>query len=161
MESDVYHISLNPRDLPDLQQDIPAFVRSKVHSLIGTDAKGVDFSLERSRDENTLRLVLTVPQRLTTVTQRLASAGLIPLHTEPEHPIAGDNSCTIPRSFQVRHFGCPVNPQSLSNNPADLMTVTQTLLDHHAEDLPPQAFDHRLWLTTHSDPETGVLTVRW
>lgn len=161
MESDVYHIYLDTSDLPSDPSDYPAFARSKVRALTGPNADGIDFSLEQAPDDETLHIVLTVPQRLTDVTRDLTAAGLAPLHTEPEYPMANDNSCIIPRSFQVRCFGAPIEPLALNDNPSALHAVSNALLDRHSDHLPPEALDPHHWVTTESDPETQVLTIYW
>ena len=157
MLANVYHITPPANEVPE--DDIPSFVRAQVHDLIGYDTKGISFSAEQLHGEDSLRIVLTVPQRLEDVVNRIANAGLAPAHTEPEGVEWDEASCTVPRAFQVHHFGFPVSPQFLRDNPAAMAALAGELAEN-APNIPHAAIDYIRWLGIEST-EQDVLTIRW
>ena len=161
MDSNVYEVHFQPQQLPENPGDIQTFTRSYVLDLVGSDTKEtIDFSMEQAYVDNSFRLIITVPQRMEKEVRNIQSTGLLPTHTEPEVPTADDGSCTIPRAFQIRHFGSPVNAQYVPDNPSAMAAISTALMAH-TDDLPPEAFDYLRWTDVSSDENTEILTVYW
>ena len=161
MESNVYQVHFQPQQLPENPEDIQAFTRSYVLDLVGRNTKEtIDFSMEQAYVDNSFRLVITVPQRMENEVRNIESAGLLPTHTESEVPTADNGSCNIPRAFQIRHFGSPVDPEGVPDNPSAMAAISTALMAN-TDDLPPEAFDYLRWTNVSSDENTEILTVYW
>ena len=160
MQANVYHHEI-PRDhLPSEARDIEDFCKNYVHTLIGWETEGIDFSAEQESDQGPIRIVITVPLDRTDVLDRIAQGGLEPTHTEPAGPTADGDTVVIPRAFQVRHMGRSIAPQNICDNPA-AMTALSDALAEHAGHLPPEALNCWAWTSSHSDPDTDILTISW
>lgn len=162
MKSNVYRIDYNPDQVPSDPDLIPAFARDQVVNLVGPGTTGIDFSMEAMDNSEYFRLTLTVPQRMDSITARLHAAGFSPSHTEPEVPVAyeDENFCTLPRAFQVLHFGQPVHPQAVQDSPYAMATIANALAEYGV-DMPAEALNYHGWLTINSDEDTDILTITW
>ena len=70
------------------------------------------------------------------------------------------NSCVLPGSFQVRHFGVTIDPRSVSDHPQRQGIIADTLVQP-IPDLPEEARDFLNWTWTDADEETGAVTIHW
>ena len=69
-------------------------------------------------------------------------------------------SCVIPGTFQLKHFGVVLDPRSVSNHPQRQQIIAETLAAH-VPDLPEKARDFMNWKFIESEQETGVAVVHW
>lgn len=86
----------------------------------------------------------------------MRAAGLRPEFQEAPEPEVGDDSFTIPLSFQVRNFGRPLDPRMIENNPERM-----TIIAGAVEGLPDEARDILNWTFIEQDPETQAVTIYW
>ena len=92
--------------------------------------------------------------------RRIEETGLQPVFREPEAPHVDGNSCVVPGSFQVRHFGVTIDPRSVSDHPQRQGIIADTLVQH-IPDLPEEARDFLNWTWIDADEETGAVTIHW
>ena len=86
----------------------------------------------------------------------MRAAGLRPDFQEAPAPEVGDDSFTMPLSFQVRKFGRPLDPGMIENNPERM-----TIIAGAVEGLPDEARDILNWAFIEQDQETQAMTIHW
>ena len=70
------------------------------------------------------------------------------------------DSCIVPGSFQIRHFGVTIDPRTVSNHPKR-QSIMANVLAEHVPDLPDVAKDFLNWHYIESDEETGMIVIFW
>ena len=148
MVSNVYQIHFLDTQLPEGDSEKARFAREYVTNLVGAEsAWEVVFFMQPSNLDPSCRITISVPRRMAEAVRRIEETGLQPVFQEPEAPYVDGNSCVVPGSFQVRHFGVTIDP-------AD--TLVQ-----HIPDLPEEARDFLNWTWIDADEETGAVTIHW
>ena len=92
--------------------------------------------------------------------RRIRESGLEPEFTEPERPYVAGNSCVIPGSFQIRHFGVTLNPRAISDHPQRQSIIAETLAEY-VPDFPEVAKDFLNWNYVEADEDTGLAVIYW
>ena len=105
-------------------------------------------------------MTISVPQRLTDAIRRIADSGLEPVFEEPEMPYVDGDSCVVPGSFQIRHFGAAIDPRAVSNHP-QRQSIMAEVLAEHVPDFPDIAKNFLNWNYIETDEETGLIVISW
>ena len=112
--------------------------------------------LEPHQKEPHCRLTISVPGELEDAARSRRAAGLRPDFQEAPAPEVGDDSFTMPLSFQVRNFGPPLDPRMIENIPERM-----TIIAGAVEGLPDEARDILNWAFIEQDQETQAITIHW
>ncbi len=160
MTSNVYHVHFTDHQLPESGEEKARFAREYSENLTGETAGEISVFIQQSAHDPTHRVTISVPQRLEEAVRRIEASGLSPAFTEPEAPRVDGDSCIIPGSFQIRHFGTILDPRSISNHPQRQSIIAETLAEN-VPDFPEHARDFLNWETLDSDDETGTAVLYW
>ena len=165
MTSNVYHVHFLDHQLPEDGAEKARFAREYAAELTGVPTAGVQQDeiicfIQSHTQDPSCRVTISVPQRLTEAVRRIEESGLEPVFTEPEKPRLEGDTCVLPGSFQIRHFGVVLNPQSVSNHPVRQDIIAKTLAAH-VPDLPEIAKDFLNWTWIDADEETGAAVISW
>ena len=161
MTSNVYHVHFMDTQLPQDDSQKARFAREYVERLTGMEPpEDITFFIQPNNHDPSCRITISVPQRMTEAVRRIEDTGLQPVFQEPEAAHVEGNSCVLPGSFQVLHFGTTIDPRSVSDNPQRQGIIADTLVQH-LPDLPREARDFLNWTWMDADGETGTLTIYW
>ena len=103
---------------------------------------------------------MSIPSDLEDALRSMREAGLQPEFSEPAQPVLQDGSCLLPLSFQVRHFGRPLEPGMLDNDPNRQVLVAGAM-SGQVDDLPEAARNVLNWTLVEQDPKTQAVTSHW
>ena len=117
MNSNVYHVHFLDHQLPEDDQDKAQFAREYAVKLTGASLDDITCFMQKHAGDPSYRLTISVPQRLADALRRVGESGLEPVFEEPEKPYVDGDSCIVPGSFQIRHFGVTIDPRAVSNHP--------------------------------------------
>ena len=160
MNSNVYHVHFLDHQLPEQDGDKAQFARDYAVELTGASLDDITCFIQKHTGDPSYRVTISVPQRLTDALKRVGQSGLEPVFEEPENPYVDGDSCIVPGSFQIRHFGGAVDPRTASNHPERQGIMAQVLTEH-VPDLPDVAKDFLNWRCIESDEETGLIVIFW
>ena len=160
MNSNVYHVHFLDHQLPEGDQDKAQFAREYAVELTGAGLDDITCFIQKHTGDPSYRLTISVPQRLADALERVRESGLEPVFEEPEKPYVDGNSCIVPGSFQIRHFGLTIDPRAVSNHPERQSTMARVLVEH-VPDLPDVASDFLNWRYIEADEETGSIAIFW
>lgn len=160
MKSNVYHVHFLDHQLPEGDQDKMQFAREYAADLTGASLDDITCFLQKHTGDPSYRLTISVPQRLTDALRRVSESGLEPVFEEPEKPCVDGDSCIVPGSFQIRHFGVAIDPRAVSNHP-ERQSVMARVLAEQVPDLPDVAKDFLNWHYIEADEETGLIAIFW
>ena len=158
--SNVYHIHFLDYQLPADDGDKVKFARDYAASLTGASLEDVICFIQQHTGDPSSRVTISIPQRLTEAVRRMEESGLQPVFEEPEKPYIDGDSCVVPGSFQIRHFGVTIDPRSVSNHP-QRQSIMSEVLSQHVPELPETAKNFLNWNYIESDEETGLIVIYW
>ena len=160
MNSNVYHVHFLDHQLPESEEDKVQFARDYAVDLTGASLDDITCFIQKHTGDPSYRVTISVPQRLADALTRVGESGLEPVFEEPEHPYVDGDSCIVPGSFQIRHFGVNIDPRAVSNHPERQSTMA-TVLAEHVPDLPDVAKNFLNWRYIEADEETGLIVIFW
>ena len=160
MNSNVYHVHFLDHQLPAGEFDLVEFARDYAVELTGASIDDITCFIQRHTGDPSYRVTISVPQRLADAVRRVEDSGLRPVFEEPEKPYVDGDSCIIPGSFQIKHFGVTIDPRTVSNHPERQSIMAQVLSDH-VPGLPDAAKDFLNWNYIEADEETGLIVIFW
>ena len=160
MNSNVYHVHFLDHQLPEDDQDKAQFAREYAVELTGASLDDITCFMQKHAGDPSYRLTISVPQRLADAIRRVGESGLEPVFEEPEMPYVDGDSCIVPGSFQIRHFGVTIDPRAVSNHPERQSAMARVLVEH-VPDLPDVARDFLNWHYIEADEATGLIAIFW
>ena len=160
MNSNVYHIHFLDHQLPESDADKAQFARDYAANLTGASLDDVTCFIQKHAGDPSYRLTISVPKRLADALRRVGESGLEPVYEEPERPYVDGDSCIVPGSFQLKHFGVNIDPRAVSNHP-ERQSIMAQVLTEHVPDLPAVAKDFLNWQYIEADEETGQIAIFW
>ena len=158
--SNVYQVHFLGHQLPETDREKLEFARQHVRRLTGLDQLVAPF--QPSTKDDSCRLSIAVPQRLTQAVRNLEQSGLEIQFTEPEHPYVEDDRCYLPALFQIIHCRGALNPAAIQDNPARLEALAEIMAEQ-IPGLPPAAANWRNWTNLRWDPhnENSIFVISW
>ena len=160
MNSNVYHIHFLDHQMPAGEPDLVRFARDYAAELSGASLDDITCFIQQHTGDPSYRVTISVPQRLTDAIRRIADSGLEPVFEGPERPYVDGDSCIVPGSFQIRHFGATIDPRAVSNHP-QRQSIMAEVLTEHVPDLPDIAKNFLNWNYIETDEETGLIVIFW
>ena len=160
MNSNVYHVHFLDHQLPESDDDKIQFARDYAAQLTGATLDDVTCFIQKHAGDPSYRLTISVPKRLADALRRVGESGLEPVFEEPEKPYVDGDSCIVPGTFQLKHFGVTIDPQAVSNHPQRQSIIAQALTEH-VPDLPEVAQNFLNWTYVESDEATGLIRISW
>lgn len=160
MNSNVYHVHFLDHQLPESEEDKVQFARDYAVELTGASLNDITCFIQKHTGDPSYRVTVSVPQRLADSLTRVGEFGIEPVFEEPEHPYVDGDSCIVPGSFQIRHFGANIDPRAVSNHP-ERQSIMAAVLAEHVPDLPEVAKDFLNWRYIEADGETGLIVIFW
>ena len=160
MNSNVYHVHFLDHQLPESEEDKVQFARDYAVELTGASPDDITCFIQKHTGDPSYRVTISVPQRLADSLKRVGEFGLEPVFEEPEKPYVDGDSCIVPGSFQVKHFGVNIDPIAVSDHP-ERQGVMASVLTEHVPDLPEVAKDFLNWRYIEADEETGLIAIFW
>ena len=160
MTSNVYHVHFLDHQLPESDDDKIQFARDYAAQLTGATLDDVTCFIQKHAGDPSYRLTISVPKRLADALRRVGESGLEPVFEEPEKPYVDGDSCIVPGTFQLKHFGVTIDPQAVSNHPQRQSIIAQVLTEH-VPDLPQVAQNFLNWTYVESDEATGLIRISW
>ena len=146
--------------MPADDGDKVKFARDYAAALTGASLEDVTCFIQQHTGDPSSRVTISIPQRLTEAVRRMEESGLQPVFEEPEKPYVDGDSCIVPGSFQIRHFGVTIDPRSVSNHP-QRQSIIAEVLSQHVPELPETAKNFLNWNYIESDEETGLIVIYW
>ena len=160
--NNVYQVHFLDIQLPESLEDKVKFSQDYARDLTRAEPDQITCLIQPSNVDPSCRITIAIPQRLTSVVERVESSGLSPVFTEPESPYVEDDHCFLPAIFQIRHFGGVLHPRMVADHPARLEKIAEAIRDE-VPGLPEVAKDWRNWNKTMADTEdeNSVFVIYW
>ena len=156
--SNIYRVNFPTDQLPEDGEGREWFAEHFPQLITGEEE--VSGFLQEHVSEPICQLTMSVPLRLEEALRRLEQAGLRPVFQEAAAPFVQDTSCTMPLSFQLRHFGLPLDPRSIQNHPLRQEIIAETL-ERHLREFPEAARNILNWVGIEAHDENEDITIHW
>lgn len=132
----IYRIIIQNADLPEGDDEKVRVLRDYASQVTGLEAPNI--WIESDASQAHCQLTVSIPDDLEDAVRSMREAGLQPEFSEPAQPVLQDGSCLLPLSFQVRHFGRPLEPGMLDNDPNRQVMIAGAM-SRQVDDLPEAA----------------------